>query len=214
MTTEAPKPAYPDNNPKTIYGVGKPSVSAIPPSAIVHLGTAMAHGEQKYGLFNYRDKTVSSSVYYNATFRHLLEWWDGNDIDTNIDPVTGEDTGSGCHHLAHVMACCAIILDAQGYGSLNDDRGTPGHVHNLIAQLTVQPEAPKPEPQVLAKESGTVHWTPGEAHTLNEAAATWSATRPETSPVPPREVTLKPQPGEPELHPDLEKMFKDISTGS
>jgi len=123
--SEAPKPAYPDDNPKTIYGVKKPPLSAIPPSSLIHLGLAMEEGERKYGLFNYRDKTVSSSVYYNAAFRHLLEWWDGSNVDK-----------SGCHPLAHVMACCAIILDAEVHGTLNDDRGTPGDVSRMIEILT------------------------------------------------------------------------------
>jgi hypothetical protein len=120
-----PTEAYPDDNPKTVHGTAKPSISAIPPSAIIHLGQAMANGERKYGLFNYRDKRVSSSVYYNAAMRHLLEWWDGEEVDAE----------SGCHPLAHVMACCAIILDAEGLGSLNDNRGTKGRVHELIERL-------------------------------------------------------------------------------
>jgi hypothetical protein len=129
------RPAYPDDNPKTIYGVKKPPVSAIPPSAIIHLGQAMAEGERKYGLVNWRDKAVSASVYYNAAFRHLLEWRDGANTDVDVDPVTGEDKGSGLNPLAHVMACCAIILDAECQGTLNDDRGIPGKVHELMQRL-------------------------------------------------------------------------------
>ena len=117
--------SYPDDNPKTVYGTAKPSVSAIPPSAIIHLGQAMAEGERKYGLFNYREKRVTASVYYNAAVRHLLEYWDGENVDA-----------SGCHPLAHVMACCAIILDAELNKSLNDDRGPKGAVHTLITALT------------------------------------------------------------------------------
>lgn len=115
----------PDSNPKTIYGAAKPSVSAIPPSALIHLGQAMAEGERKYGLFNYREKNVTASVYYNAAMRHLLEYWDGENVDV-----------SGCHPLAHVMACCAIILDADLHKILNDDRGPKGDVHELIVALT------------------------------------------------------------------------------
>ena len=118
----------PDDNPKTIYGVAKPSLSAIPPSALIHLGQAMAEGERKYGLFNYRDQRVTASTYYNAAMRHLLEYWDGENVDI-----------SGCHPLAHVMACCAIILDTTLHQSLNDDRGPPGNVHELIVALTKEP---------------------------------------------------------------------------
>lgn len=105
---------YPDDNPKTVVGAAKPGVQAVPPIAIFMLGQAMQDGEKKYGRFNYREKNVSSSTYYNAIMRHLLAWWDGQDV--------AEDTL--LPHLAHIMACCAILLDAESLEKLNDDRKT------------------------------------------------------------------------------------------
>jgi len=104
--------AYPDNNPKTVLGVAKPPLHAIPPVALLVLGQAMANGERKYGLTNWREKSVSSSVYYDAALRHAFAWWDGE----NVAP------DSLVHHLGHVMACCAIVIDALHQGTLNDDR--------------------------------------------------------------------------------------------
>ena len=104
--------ALPDNNPKTAIGRLKPPLHAIPPTALVALGLAMELGEGKYGPMNWRQDGVSSSVYYDAAMRHLLSWWDGED----------KAADSGIHHLAHVMACCSILLDAEVVCTLNDDR--------------------------------------------------------------------------------------------
>lgn len=116
----------PDSNPKTAVGLTKPSLRAIPPAALLHLGRAMSNGEGKYGLFNWREHAVSSSVYYDAAMRHLLAWWDGEN----------EAADSGVHHLAHVMACCAIVLDAHASGKLNDNRGLPGAFPELVECYT------------------------------------------------------------------------------
>ena len=51
-------------------------------------------------------------TYINAMLRHIQEW---KEIEDN-DPDTTKS------HLGNVMACCAIILDAQDFGTLIDDR--------------------------------------------------------------------------------------------
>ena len=107
---------YPDDNPKTVQGSKKPAMSCVPPVALLHLSHAMKDGEQKYGRMNWREHTVSSSVYYDAAMRHLMAWFDG---ETHA-------SDSGVHHLAHVMACCAILLDGESMGVLNDDRSLSG----------------------------------------------------------------------------------------
>ena len=107
---------YPDDNPKTVQGSKKPAMSCVPPVALLHLSHAMKDGEQKYGRMNWREHRVSSSVYYDAAMRHLMAWFDG---ETHA-------SDSGVHHLAHVMACCAILLDGESMGVLNDDRSLSG----------------------------------------------------------------------------------------
>lgn len=128
--------SYPDDNPKTIYGVAKPGIMAVPAVALYHLGQAMADGMRKYGLYNWREKTVSSSVYFEAGNRHRWQWWDGEE----------EDPISKVHHLAHSMACDAIILDALASGKLNDDRGFSGKLSEFIRERTKETSAPQPEP--------------------------------------------------------------------
>jgi len=106
----------PDDNPKTAFGATKAPLHLVPPSALYALGQVFGLGARKYGAYNWRRQAVSSSVYQAAALRHLMAYWDGED----------KDAESGESHLAHVMACCAIILDADRYGKLNDDRPNTG----------------------------------------------------------------------------------------
>lgn len=119
-----------DLNPKDRYGLEKPSVHEIPPSALFHLGQAMKIGKTKYGLVNWRDKKVIGSIYFDAMQRHAWAWQDGEEI------AFDEKTGLQAHHLAHVMACCCILLDAMECKQLVDDRGTKGPLPDLLRRLT------------------------------------------------------------------------------
>lgn len=125
----AVKLGLPDTNPKSRVGITKPSMNAIPAAALLHLGAAMDDGKKKYGLFNWREHSVACSVYEDAIWRHLLAWRDGEDVARD----------SGRHHLAHVMACCAILLDAKETNNLIDDRGPAGEAAELIDKWTEKP---------------------------------------------------------------------------
>lgn len=107
---------YPDNNPKTIYGLAKPGLTNVPPTALFMVGQVMAHGAAKYGPMNWRDAKVTRSTYINAALRHIFEDWDGQDCDTE----------TLLPNLAHAAACLLIVLDAAQQGMLNDDRPRPG----------------------------------------------------------------------------------------
>lgn len=109
--------SYPDGNPKTAMGAKKPDPSVVPPAGRLHLATAMMNGAEKYGPFNWRDQPISSRPYIAAAMRHLEAYLDGEDFSQ--DTVAA---GKPVHHLAHVMACCAILLDATEVGCLNDNR--------------------------------------------------------------------------------------------
>lgn len=108
---------YPDGNPKTAMGAKKPDLSVVPPSAELHMALAMMNGAKKYGPFNWRESPISARPYIAAARRHLLAYLDGEDFSADT-----EEEGLPVHHLAHVMACCAILLDATEIGTLNDDR--------------------------------------------------------------------------------------------
>jgi len=101
-----------DSNLKTLAALNKPRLSDVPPVALFALGAAMSNGKDKYGRFNWRETGTTSSVFYDAMQRHLAQWYSGEDF--------AED--SKVHHLAHIMASCAILMDSEYQGSLQDDR--------------------------------------------------------------------------------------------
>ena len=112
---------YPDGNPKTAVGAARLPLDLVPPIAMQHLAAAFKDGGAKYGPFNWREQQVSSTVYYAAAMRHLFAWFDGEDFADD----------SGVHHLAHAMACMAIVLDAESVGMLNDNRPTAGKAADM-----------------------------------------------------------------------------------
>ena len=113
---------YPDNNPKSITGVKKVPLHLNPPSALIYMALGFKDGATKYGPFNWRDKDVAISVYMSAVRRHLEAYWDGEE----------DATDSGYPHLAHALACLAILVDAKESGSLVDDRPTAGGAPRLL----------------------------------------------------------------------------------
>ena len=118
--------SYPDDNPKTIFGLAKPALTDVPPAALFRVGQVMQVGAAKYGPMNWRDAPVTRSTYINAALRHIFSDWDGQDLDeeTHLD------------HLAHAAACLLLVLDAKLQGTLNDDRPTKGTTHYFIRQNT------------------------------------------------------------------------------
>jgi len=113
-------------NPKDALGLAKPDMSVVPPSAMLHLASAMMDGAHKYGPFNWRDNAVLGRVYVAAAMRHLLQYLDGEDIDPT----------SGVHHLGHAMACAAIVLDARETGNLDDNRPHSGRAGEMVRRWT------------------------------------------------------------------------------
>jgi len=114
----------PDSNPKTRVGLAKAPLHLVPPSVLVYLAAAFREGAAKYGPYNWRNEKISTSVYYAAALRHLTAWWDGED----------DATDSGAHHLAHAMACLALILDGKSCAMLNDDRPPAGGTPRLLEE--------------------------------------------------------------------------------
>lgn len=107
-----------DTNLKTAAAANKAKLSDVPPVALFALGAAMSDGASKYGRFNYRETGSTSSVFYDAMIRHLADWYSGEDYADD----------SKVNHLGHIMASCAILLDCQLHGKLNDDRMKVGAV--------------------------------------------------------------------------------------
>lgn len=101
------------SNPKDMIGSDKVPMSLVTGTTKAYLALAHLEGHLKYGLVNWREAGVRASIYLDALERHFEKFKDGGEW---ADPVTKVP------HLASIMACCSIILDAQLAGKLTDDR--------------------------------------------------------------------------------------------
>ena len=102
-----------DTNPKDGVGSLKPSYAAVPVPVLYEVGAALTEGARKYGGYNWRVAGVRTSVYIDATRRHLDSFWEGEDIDPD----------SGLSHITKAIASLTVFRDAQIQGMVaNDDR--------------------------------------------------------------------------------------------
>jgi hypothetical protein len=115
-------------NPKDLVGDTKPQLHLVPPTALVRCAKVFELGAKKYGPYNWRGNAVRRTVYLSAAMRHLAEDLDGEDVDSE----------SLQSHVAHAMACCAIIIDSEETGNQIDDRPPAGCTARLIRELTVK----------------------------------------------------------------------------
>lgn len=80
-----------DTNPKDAVGIRKwRQLSCIPSLVLCEIGVAMLEGALKYGRHNYRVAGVRASVYIDAAQGHIIQFWEGEDLDpdTKLSHVT------------------------------------------------------------------------------------------------------------------------------
>lgn len=99
-------------NPKDVIGSRKAPMSTVSAAVLAELGVAMLEGAVKYGRHNYRATNVRSSVYYDALMRHIMAWWEGEDIDPD----------SGMSHVTKAIATLVVLRDAMINQKVIDDR--------------------------------------------------------------------------------------------
>lgn len=99
-------------NPKQAFGDKKPALAQLPLVGMTAQSLAHMDGDYKYTFRNWRDNPVEAMTYVHAAMRHLALWSEGEELtrDTQIP------------NLGAVMACCAILLDAQVNGTMIDNR--------------------------------------------------------------------------------------------
>lgn len=100
------------------FNQDKSPIHLVPPECIIAAADVLAFGAQKYGPNNWREdlNTTHMSENYDSLNRHLLEFWQGE----NLDPESGKS------HLAHAM-CQLMFLyiqHTQGDTEAIDDRFT------------------------------------------------------------------------------------------
>ena len=99
-------------DPKAAAGAIKCPMWLIPPVALETIAWVLGLGAKKYGEYNWRMTKIKASTYISAIMRHLMAWHRGEDLDPE----------SGKSHIAHIGACCAILLDAIEGNCIMDDR--------------------------------------------------------------------------------------------
>lgn len=101
-----------ETNPKDVIGTKKAPISTLSCPVLFEMGLGMLEGARKYGRHNYRAIGVSATVYYDGAMRHLMDWFEGE----NIDP------DSGLNHLTKALTCLATLRDSMLIGNWIDDR--------------------------------------------------------------------------------------------
>lgn len=128
-----PMPGLPESfeptklsNPKDAAGDSKVPLWLLSPIAKAKWALAQFAGMVKYGAWNWRVAGVRASTYSSAIQRHHDGWLSGEEFD----PDDGTD------HLANIMACCSLLIEAKAAGKLTDDR--PPRVTHRAAYAEVQ----------------------------------------------------------------------------
>lgn len=121
-------------NPKDRIGAAKIDFTLIPTSAKVELALALMDGATKYGPYNWRVEPVLIRTYLAGAERHLEAFKEGEHAASD----------SMVQHLGHVMACCAILIDAMVIGNAVDDRPIRGAGARLIENANAWIKETKP----------------------------------------------------------------------
>lgn len=106
-------------NPKESIGIKKPRFySGVPANVTREVSVGLMEGAMKYGRHNFRELGVKSSVYVDATIGHILDYWEGEDIDPE----------SNLHHITKAIASLYVLRDAQMRDMCVDDRPPTSNV--------------------------------------------------------------------------------------
>lgn len=114
------------SNPKQTFGDAKLPLFLVPDVVPAYASLAFLEGALKYGQYNWRAAGVRASTYISAAERHLAKYKNGE----------WADKATGVPHLASVLACIGIMLDAHHLGKLTDDRPPVSPMADIEKQLT------------------------------------------------------------------------------
>lgn len=97
------------------YNSGKLPIHLVPVSAITGIAETLRYGAQKYEERNW-ESGFPYSIPYACAQRHLLAWWNGEEVDQE----------SGLSHLKHALANIAMLIEFLETYPKGDDRPTRG----------------------------------------------------------------------------------------
>ena len=101
-----------ETNPKDVIGMKKAPLSTLSGPVLFEMGLGMLEGARKYGRHNYRAAGVSASVYYDAATGHLVDWFEGEDLDPD----------SRLNHVTKAITTLLVLRDSMLMGNWIDDR--------------------------------------------------------------------------------------------
>ena len=128
--TDKPEPTTKPSNPKDAVGSKKVSMSVLPANVLMEVALGLQEGALKYGRHNYRAVGVRASVYYDATLRHLMAFWEGEDIDPD----------SQLSHVTKAISSLIVLRDSMLRENWTDDR-PPKSSENWIGPLNERASA-------------------------------------------------------------------------
>ena len=102
-------------------GVKPAMLGDIAPEALYELAEIAGFGRDKYDAYNYLKGMPFSSL-YNAMNRHLMQFWSGEDRDSE----------SGKLHVLHAAWHCLALAAFIQRGIGTDDRPTQEYLQKLI----------------------------------------------------------------------------------
>lgn len=137
-------------------GDKKPPLHLLPLGGMIHQALAHMDGNLKYGFENWNETPIESMTYIGAILRHteLYKYGERYARDTNV------------HNLGAVMACCAILIDAELNGNLIDNtrhsKATCDLMHNAESIVEALKEMQK-ERDATRQEQLNKEWAEAEA---------------------------------------------------
>lgn len=129
-----------DTNPKDAVGSTKVPMSRVPVAPLLEVAVSLHEGNVKgYRGHNWRIAGVRASIYYDAAMRHLMAWYEGQDLDPD----------SGVSHVSKAIAGLFVLRDAMIHDNWTDDRPpkTPEGFLKHIQELMDEVNARYPNPQ-------------------------------------------------------------------
>lgn len=140
---------FKDTNPKDAVGTRKwRQIAVVPFTVMWEIGVGMLEGARKYGRHNYRAAGIRSSVYVDASMGHIMQWWEGEDLDPD----------SQLSHITKAICSLVVLRDAMINECWVDDRPPAVPLSKLRDDLQARveeimdahPEAAEPWTQTRA----------------------------------------------------------------
>ncbi len=98
------------SDPKLLLSKKKVSFASLPMNVISEVAVGMTEGAMKYGAYNFRETPIKYSTYFDSTLRHLLTWWEGQDMDPD----------SGLNHITKAITSLIVLRDGMMHDGKDD----------------------------------------------------------------------------------------------